>query len=294
MKTRRNISPGWALGIGLAAGLWGGAPARAEEPSPYMADRYVQYTFNIENTGNELVTNAGFWCQAPVALTPLQKSVRVQTHPEAQVQGDEWGNQVLYFAITNLPPFGTEIIQVEAELKYAPEPQAMPLGSPEIFLQPEPYVESAVPEIQAVAATIRPEKRHAMAHKIFKWIAANVENAGYEPEDLGALWTLQNRRGDCTEQSYLFVALCRACGIPARVVAGYLCDRNCRLNPTAFHNWAEYYDGERWQLVDVQLGEFESKSPRYIATRVFAGKEPGYHRFRIEGKGVKATMQGVE
>lgn len=281
--------------VGLATRLWDGTPARAEEPSPYMADRYVQYTFNIENTGNELVTNAGFWCQAPVVLTPLQKSVRVQTHPAAKTQGDEWGNQILYFAITNLPPFGTKIIQVEAELKYAGEPQVIAVGPMEVFLNPEPHVESAAPEIQAVAARIpRGGKPHVMAHQIFRWIAANVENAGYEAEDLGALWTVQNRKGDCTEQSYLFVALCRACGIPARVMAGYLCDRNCRLNPTAFHNWAEYYDGEHWQLVDVQLGEFDSKSPRYIATRIFAGADPGFHRFRIKGQNVKATMQGVE
>ena len=280
--------------LGLTALLSSGPSAKADEQSPYVMDRYVQWMFNIENTGNELVTNAGFWCQAPVVLTPLQKSMRVRTHPISKTQGDEWGNQILYFAITNLPPFGTKILQVEAELKYAGEPQVMAMGPIEIFLGPEPFVESEAPEIQAVAAQIPRGKAHVMAHQIFRWMAANVENAGYEPEDLGALWALRNKKGDCTEQSYLFTALCRACGIPARVIAGYLCDRNCRLNPTAFHNWAEYYDGEHWQLVDVQMGEFESKSPNYIATRVFAGTNPGFHRFRIEGKGVIATMQGVE
>ena len=282
------------LRFGLTAILGCCSPVLADEPSAYVTDRYVQYTFNIENTGNGLVTNAKFWCQAPVVLTPLQKTVRVQTHPAAKTQGDEWDNQILYFDITNLPPFGTEIIQVEAELKYAGEPQVMAMGPMDVFLNPEPFVESAAPEIQSVAAQIPRGKPHVMAHQIFRWIAANVKNAGYEPEDLGALWALRNKKGDCTEQSYLFTALCRACGIPARVIAGYICDRNCRLNPTAFHNWAEYYDGEHWQLVDVQLGEFESKSPNYVATRVFAGTEPGFHRFRIEGKGVKATMQGVE
>lgn len=284
-----------AVAAGMAAMLLGGSLAMAEEPSAYAQDRYVQATFNVENTGNEPVTNAGFWCYAPMWQTPLQKTVRVTTNPESKVLGDERGIQILYFAITNLPPFGTKILQVEAELKYAGEPQALAEGPLDVFLRPEPYVESEAPEIRELAATIQPEGRHAMAHQIFKWIAANVEYMGYEPEDLGALWALRNKKGDCTEQSYLFTALCRACGIPARMMAGYLCERNCRLDPNSFHNWAEYYDGERWQLVDMQFGDFESRAPRYVATRVFAGAQaPGFQRFRVAGKGVKATMQGAK
>ena len=112
---------------------------------------------------------------------------------------------------------------------------------------------------------------------------------------LGALWALNNRRGDCTEQADLFVALCRARGIPARRMSGYLCDRNRRLVPALFHDWAEYYDGNRWQRVDVQQQAFETAVADHVAMRVHAGGAPADScRFRVEGKGVKATMKDAE
>ena len=40
-------------------------------------------------------------------------------------------------------------------------------------------------------------------------------------EEHGAVWAYNNRRGDCTEFTNLFIALCRAAGIPAKFVSGY-------------------------------------------------------------------------
>jgi len=40
-------------------------------------------------------------------------------------------------------------------------------------------------------------------------------------EEHGAVWAYNNRMGDCTEFTNLFIALCRAAGIPAKFVSGY-------------------------------------------------------------------------
>jgi hypothetical protein len=56
----------------------------------------------------------------------------------------------------------------------------------------------------------------ALAQKTFKWVTDNLE---YTAGDLkGAVWAAQHGKGDCEEYTSLFIALCRANGIPARAV----------------------------------------------------------------------------
>jgi len=40
-------------------------------------------------------------------------------------------------------------------------------------------------------------------------------------EEHGAIWAYDHRSGDCTEFTNLFIALCRAAGIPAKFISGY-------------------------------------------------------------------------
>lgn len=57
---------------------------------------------------------------------------------------------------------------------------------------------------------------------------------------------------DCRMMAALFVALCRAAGIPARRVGGYLIERELQ----GFHSWAEaWIDGVGWMPVDSLTGE---------------------------------------
>jgi transglutaminase-like putative cysteine protease len=89
------------------------------------------------------------------------------------------------------------------------------------YLSPSPYVESSHRTIRALAAEIGKNGGTAWqrAEAIYDWVRENirfVDNQGQEPVD--TLTTLQRRDGDCDEMSCLFIALCRASGIPARIV----------------------------------------------------------------------------
>lgn len=73
---------------------------------------------------------------------------------------------------------------------------------------------------------------------------------GYEGFDVpGALeWVLDNGWVDCLLGSALLVSLCRASGLPARLVSGHFL---YPLNPSN-HAWAEVWiDGEGWRPVDL-------------------------------------------
>jgi transglutaminase-like putative cysteine protease len=92
----------------------------------------------------------------------------------------------------------------------------------------------------------------------------------------------------------LFVALCRAAGIPARGVGGYVCATDCLLSPAAYHNWAQFYANGAWNMADPQAKRF-LKHPDYIAMRIidgFADKNTDhFHRFKAIGKSMEAKMK---
>jgi hypothetical protein len=61
-------------------------------------------------------------------------------------------------------------------------------------------------------------------------------------------WTLDNRIYDCKVGAALLIALCRAHGIPARMISGYT------LNPVlpTTHSWFEvWFDGQGWLPFDL-------------------------------------------
>lgn len=73
--------------------------------------------------------------------------------------------------------------------------------------------------------------------------AANISESGY---------LLNTGFGDCGTQSALFVALCRASGIPARCPGGY----QLASGIAGPHFWAEFYlPGYGWIPVDVTIAE---------------------------------------
>ena len=67
---------------------------------------------------------------------------------------------------------------------------------------------------------------------------------------------LKQGRGDCTEHTRLFVALCRAAGIRAREVKGLVYASYGQGGPGLYwHAWAEVLVGDAWIAVDPTFGQ---------------------------------------
>ena len=71
-----------------------------------------------------------------------------------------------------------------------------------------------------------------------------------------ALWFLESTdTGYCVHFATGAVVLLRAAGIPARYVTGYLAQTKAEgwatVTADRAHAWAEFYDGERWQILDA-------------------------------------------
>ena len=59
----------------------------------------------------------------------------------------------------------------------------------------------------------------------------------------------RNLTGDCTEHGVLTAAMCRARGVPARVVVGLVYADH--LGGFGFHMWNEVYVHRRWVAIDA-------------------------------------------
>lgn len=73
-----------------------------------------------------------------------------------------------------------------------------------------------------------------------------------------AVEVANERKGDCTEYAVLTAALCRAAGIPAKLVSGYVyCDYfNGKWHVFVLHEWTEVYIGDKWIGLDATKNRF--------------------------------------
>lgn len=88
------------------------------------------------------------------------------------------------------------------------------------FLLPSPLIESSHSKIRGIAKELMVAHKDDSAWKkveaIYDWTREHVEYVNGPIK--GALRALQDGNGDCEELSSLFIALCRASNIPARIV----------------------------------------------------------------------------
>ena len=141
------------------------------------------------------------------------------------------------------------------------------------YLAPSPYIESNDPQIQALAKQVGMEHEEPWkrVEGIYDWVREKVR---YQDMPLkGALAGLHDGTGDCDELSSLFIAICRAGGIPARTVR------------VPGHCYAEFY------MLDA-LGEGRWFPCQPAGTKAFGGM-PDLRPILQKGDNVLATAPGT-
>jgi len=108
------------------------------------------------------------------------------------------------------------------------------------YLVSEEYIEADDPRIKAAADSFDNTGQLGIVKEIYSFVLDHMQYSGYNPSDIGAAAALACGSGDCTEYSDLFVALCRAKGIPARVIEGYGTDSSPG-DLSLGHSWTEVY-----------------------------------------------------
>lgn len=106
-----------------------------------------------------------------------------------------------------------------------------------------------------------PDRGRAVGEWVFERIRYELGSSG--PLDT-AVDTLLAGRGVCRDFAHLTVALCRAIGVPARLVSVYAPG----LSPMDFHAVAEVAPAGRWEVVDATR-----LAPRQSLVRIATGRD---------------------
>jgi transglutaminase-like putative cysteine protease len=113
------------------------------------------------------------------------------------------------------------------------------------YLIEEENIEINDPIVKSYASKITGETREEIVQNIYEFAQKHMTYKHIQGVS-GAKRALRERVGECSEYSAIMIALCRAKGIPARLVIGHIArEQNTK------HNWVEvYFDEYGWVTFD--------------------------------------------
>jgi transglutaminase-like putative cysteine protease len=280
------------LGIALLVGgicWWTGHVTKA----PSNARITIRYNLEVQNTSNRPLNQAKISVLAPVYRTATQQCNHIQTSHPHRVKKNPLGNQALEIQWDLFAPLSTKMVSVRSDLALWRRPQKYSRIEKQAFLEPEPLIESEDPDIQSLAKKLASKTTHQTVRSIFDWVAGHIQYSGYVKKNRGARYALTHRKGDCTEYASLFVALCRANGIPARPIGGFVCPRSMVVDVGDYHNWAEFYMNGRWRIADPQNNQLMTEESNYIAFDIMRPclGSPTFLVSKLKGAGLKVKFK---
>lgn len=135
------------------------------------------------------------------------------------------------------------------------KPAALTKEEQKRWTESDPRIQSDEKAVRERAEKIVGEEKDALkkARAVETWVFKTLKKSYADNADT-ALEVLERKAGDCTEHSLLFVALCRAVGVPAREVGGLAYVKGDKPL-LGWHAWAEVHDGHQWVSVDPTWGQ---------------------------------------
>ena len=250
--------------LGFAA--WFGFTGMSHDASDgvYEGKRQLRYNLTLQNKSNRILKNVDFWVYGPVNVTATQKVKSLKANVPYLNLNDKLGNNLLHFKFESFPPFATKILNIKAELAVAKIPNKTEITDLALYLKSSLYVETHQPELVRLAKQLKGADNITTARNVLQWIKNNIKHAGYTKGSRGALYAFQSRKGDCTEFMYLYAALMRINGIPARNVGGYVYKEDRVIKPEDYHNWVEIYLDGKWHVIDPYNGKYIVAQEDYL------------------------------
>jgi len=195
------------------------------------------------------------------------------TPPPLEILRDRWNQPTAHFRIEN-PQFAQRnliAMSVRAELSEARtlvyphrvgKLEEIPRDIREAYLVDEDkyHIHDPIIQIAARTAVGTESNPYWMMRAIHKYIR---ERLTYE---LAGGWNvapkvLERGNGSCSEYTFVFIAMCRAVGIPARYVGAAVIRGDDASTDEYFHRWSQVYlQGYGWVHVDPQGGDRERPS----------------------------------
>lgn len=218
----------------------------------------VKYKFASQGETKKLK----FICLVPNDINKIQKVSNINYSIQPSNIFIENGNKYAEFIFKNVSKEFELIVNFNVEtykrdLKISKKDPIRNHYSPDEYLSEEKYIESPDSSIIRIANILKDTDSLKTVKYIYNYLEQNIEYSGFNSGEVGALTTLKTKKGDCTEYSDLFVALCRSIGYKARIIEGYMTE----FDNTPLHSWNEVYIHKYgWIRIDSTPGNAISSS----------------------------------
>ncbi|MFO7880073.1 MAG: transglutaminase domain-containing protein [Bacteroidota bacterium] len=263
---------------------------RKKDPKEYM----VRYTHQSTNFGpGKLLT-----LDVHFALGSDRDNQELLSEPDYSVKPadfpeDQWNQKTAHFNFTNIQAGETREIVITNKVKlwdvrYFIFPDKVgsldeiPENITSLYLRDNEKYKINHPVIEkAVKEAVGDEKNpYRMARQIYDYV---MENMYYE---MSGGWNtapavLERGNGSCSEYSFVYIAMCRAVGLPARYVGSVVVRGDDASMDDVFHRWAEIYlPNYGWVPVDPSGGDQDSPRAQadyfgHLANRFFITTQGG-------------------
>jgi transglutaminase-like putative cysteine protease/sugar lactone lactonase YvrE len=254
----------------------------------------VMFTHQVKNFGPNNIKTLDVHLAIPVNRDNQEINGEIVYTPNfTKIVTDKWGQKTALFSMKNLEnqTIQNVISVVDAtvyETRYFIFPdkvgslKKIPKDIAALYLENNEKYQVDHPVIQdALNKCVGEEKNpYWIARKIFNYL---IENMYYEM--VGGWNTaptvLTRGNGSCSEYTFVYTAMCRAAGLPARYVGSVVVRNDDASMDDVFHRWAEVYlPNYGWIPVDPSGGDNEQPRDQanyfgHLANRFLITTESG-------------------
>ena len=229
----------------------------------------LEYTHQIRNYGPGELTSLDIYIALPHDL-PFQKILDTLVFDPQPIDfpSDQWDQKVAHFHFANVPSgeFVTVSMTARAELyktrffifpektgtlKDIPDDiKAKYLGDGSKYWIEDEYIQETAKKVVGDETNC-----YWIARKLFNHVIDKLE---YE---LAGGWNvaptiLKRGNGSCSEYSFVYIALCRAAGLPTRYAGSVVIRGDDASSDDVFHRWVEVYlPNYGWVPIDPSGGD---------------------------------------
>lgn len=261
----------------------------------------ILFTHQVHNYGPNDVTSLEVHLAIPHERDNQELHGEITYAPRYdEIITDRWGQKTACFRTRKLKNNKSFVIEAKTratiyEVRYFIDPdrvgslEQIPAEITAVYLEDNEKYQLDHPTIKAAMKKCvgGEDNPYWIARKIFSYL---IENMYYER--VGGWNTaptvLERGNGSCSEYSFVYIALCRAAGLPARYVGSVVVRGDDASMDNVFHRWVEVYlPNYGWIPVDPSGGDNES--PRDQAD--YFGHLSNRFLITTEGGGGSKTME---
>lgn len=256
--------------------------------------KVIKYRIEVSNQSNQLIEKPQLSVAIPADLARHKVSDLSISSPFKK-EVDDLGNVSVDVDLNSLVPYETKLVDISINLTVFPKLTKSDQSQIDEYTKPEKYIESDNEKIIQQANFFKADTKREQAKKTYDWVVGYLSDSGFVEEDRGALYALKHKKADCTGYMYLYGALLRANGIPARMMSGFVVETNKKLKIKDYHNWVEVYLDGIWRVVDPQKKKFLEDESNYIAMRIVNNSKStvfdNSQQLFIANSGIKVSMK---